>query len=77
MELRHRWSDQQNLIGPGKRTSDLMEEAVVIVRVIAGSRVHVLGMAVDVMVGRLNRCLVEGFRLQVKDTCLILINPHR
>ena len=77
MKLRHRWSDQQNPIGPRKRTSNLMKEAVVVVWVISGSRVHVLGMAMDVMIWRLNRSLVESLRVQVKDTCFIMINPHR
>jgi hypothetical protein len=54
-----------------------MKESVVIVWVISGSRVHILGMAMDVMVWRLNRSLVEGLPLQLKDTCLIVINPHR
>jgi hypothetical protein len=77
MKLRHRGSDKQNSIGPCKFASDLMKESVVIVWVIAGSRVHILGMAMDVMVWRLNRSLVESLRVQVKDTCLIMINPHR
>jgi hypothetical protein len=51
MELRHRRADQQNPIGPRERTSDLMKEAVFVIRMIASSRVHVFGMAMDVMVG--------------------------
>jgi hypothetical protein len=54
-----------------------MKEAVFVIRVIASSGVHVLGMAMDVMVGGLNRCFVESIRVQVKDACLIMINPHR
>jgi hypothetical protein len=50
MKLRYRRSDQQNSISPRKGTSNLVKESVVIIRVIFGSRVHILWMAMDVMV---------------------------
>jgi hypothetical protein len=51
MKLRHRRTDQQNPIGPRERTSNLMKESVFVIRMIASSRVHVLRMAMNVMVG--------------------------
>ena len=77
MKLRDRRSNQQHTIRTRKSISDVPKESVVIVWVISGSRVHVLRMAMDVMVWRLNRFLVESLRIQVKDAGLITINPHR
>jgi hypothetical protein len=77
VKLRHRGPDKQNAIGARERTCDLMKESVVIVWVIAGSRVHILGMTMDMMVWRLDRILVESLRVQVKNACLIMIDPHR
>jgi hypothetical protein len=51
MNLHHERTDQQNPIGPRERTSDLMQIEVFVIRMIQNSRVNVLGMAMDVMVG--------------------------
>jgi hypothetical protein len=77
VQLRHRRPDQQNLIGSRKRTRDFMKKSVIVVGMITRPCVHILGMAMDVVVWRLNCCLAESLPIQVKDTSLIMIDPHR
>jgi hypothetical protein len=77
VQFRHCWSNQQDLLGTRKRGDDVVKEPGLVVGMIASSRLLVLRMTVDMMVRRLHGALVECRLFDVKDPCLIMVDPHR
>lgn len=77
MHLRHRRPHQQNRSRSRERLGHLVKEAVLIVGMVVSPGLLILGMAVDVMIRRLNLRFVEGRCINVKNFRLVVIDPDR
>jgi hypothetical protein len=77
VQFRHCRSNQQDLLGTRERGDNVAKETGLVIGMIAGPRLLVLGMTVDVAVRRLNRRLVKIRLGDVKDSRLIVVDPHR
>lgn len=77
VQLGHCRANQQDLLAACELSGDVAKEPGLVIGVIVDSSLLVLGMTVYVTVRRLHRRLVEGSLRDVKDFCLILVNPHR
>jgi hypothetical protein len=76
-KLRHGRSNDENLISSRERARDGLEEPVLVVRMVVGSRLLILRMPMHMVVGRMHGGLVEGRGIDMKDLGLLTVHPHR
>ncbi len=73
----HCRAKEQDLLGTHKPRDDVVKEMGLVIGMIPSSCLHVLGMTVDMVFGRLNGRLVEIRFRDVKDSCFVVVDPHR
>src|SRR5580692_9881650 len=75
VKLRHRRPEQQNLVCTHQLGRHLVEEPVLVVRMVVGPGLLVLRAAMEVVVRGRNRRLIEGGGGDMKNLRLVVIDP--